>query len=145
MTKLQPVDFQTFETLKKFKDMFEIQPCGRCGGSGRYSWCQMYGDTCFKCEGSGLAYTTRGRKMLVAYLEQRKIEMKDAQVGQRLHGFGYKFTVAEVLTIDGDTTLVTADGKRFTSDSDAKIERVGVAAEERYQHYLNTFQAVKTK
>jgi len=27
--------------------------CGRCCGSGRYSYCQMYGDTCFGCSGSG--------------------------------------------------------------------------------------------
>jgi rRNA maturation protein Nop10 len=29
------------------------ETCSRCGGSGRYSWCQMYGDTCFKCGGKG--------------------------------------------------------------------------------------------
>lgn len=27
--------------------------CGRCGGSGRYSRCQMYGDMCFGCSGRG--------------------------------------------------------------------------------------------
>ena len=27
--------------------------CSRCGGSGRYSYCQMYGDRCFGCNGSG--------------------------------------------------------------------------------------------
>lgn len=29
------------------------ETCSRCGGSGRYSWCQMYGDKCFKCGGKG--------------------------------------------------------------------------------------------
>jgi hypothetical protein len=28
--------------------------CGRCAGSGRHSWCQQWGDTCFGCGGSGL-------------------------------------------------------------------------------------------
>ena len=28
-----------------------VEVCGRCGGSGRYSYCQMYGDTCFGCSG----------------------------------------------------------------------------------------------
>ncbi len=27
--------------------------CGRCGGSGHYSYCPMYGTTCFKCMGCG--------------------------------------------------------------------------------------------
>jgi hypothetical protein len=27
--------------------------CSRCGGSGHYSYCQMYGTTCFGCSGSG--------------------------------------------------------------------------------------------
>lgn len=27
--------------------------CGRCGGSGRYSWNQIDGDRCFGCGGSG--------------------------------------------------------------------------------------------
>ena len=27
--------------------------CGRCGGGGHYSYCAMYGTTCFGCSGSG--------------------------------------------------------------------------------------------
>lgn len=27
--------------------------CGRCGGSGSYSYCQQYGTTCFGCSGYG--------------------------------------------------------------------------------------------
>lgn len=38
----------------------ETAVCGRCGGSGRYSWCQMYKDRCFKCGGKGKVYTARG-------------------------------------------------------------------------------------
>ncbi len=30
-----------------------LTTCSRCGGSGRYSYCQMYGDRCFGCSGSG--------------------------------------------------------------------------------------------
>ena len=30
------------------------ESCGRCGGSGRYSYCQMYGDKCFGCSGHGM-------------------------------------------------------------------------------------------
>lgn len=40
--------------------LFESVPCGRCGGSGKYSYCQMYGDRCFKCGGQGATLTKRG-------------------------------------------------------------------------------------
>lgn len=41
-------------------ESLETQTCGRCGGSGHYSYCQSYGTTCFKCHGSGRVYTKRG-------------------------------------------------------------------------------------
>lgn len=31
----------------------EYDTCGRCGGCGQYSYCQMHGTTCFGCGGSG--------------------------------------------------------------------------------------------
>jgi hypothetical protein len=40
--------------------VFETVTCTRCGGSGKYSYCQMYGDTCFKCGGTGKQLTKRG-------------------------------------------------------------------------------------
>ncbi len=30
------------------------QPCGRCGGSGSYSWNQRDGSTCYGCSGKGI-------------------------------------------------------------------------------------------
>lgn len=42
------------------KTKFETETCSRCQGSGRYSFCQEYGDRCFKCAGSGLVLTKRG-------------------------------------------------------------------------------------
>jgi hypothetical protein len=40
--------------------IFESETCGRCGGSGHYSYCQMYGTTCFKCCGKKETLTKRG-------------------------------------------------------------------------------------
>jgi hypothetical protein len=31
-----------------------VETCGRCDGSGRYSYCQMHGDRCFGCQGAGV-------------------------------------------------------------------------------------------
>ena len=38
----------------------ETVPCSRCGGSGQYSYCSMYGSTCFKCGGAKRVFTKRG-------------------------------------------------------------------------------------
>lgn len=38
---------------------YETEPCGRCGGSGRYSYNQMTGDRCFKCDGRKTQLTVR--------------------------------------------------------------------------------------
>lgn len=39
---------------------FETKTCGRCGGTGQYSYCTAHGHTCFKCGGTGTQYTKRG-------------------------------------------------------------------------------------
>ena len=41
--------------------VYEKEPCGRCGGSGRYSWNQISGDRCFGCGGSGERLSKRGK------------------------------------------------------------------------------------
>lgn len=40
--------------------LFETKSCGRCGGSGSYSYCQMHGSRCFGCGGTGIQLTNRG-------------------------------------------------------------------------------------
>jgi hypothetical protein len=46
---------------KLAKDIFATESCSRCGGSGQYSYCQMYGTRCFKCGGAGWQFTKRGK------------------------------------------------------------------------------------
>lgn len=50
------------------RDGFEIETCTRCGGSGQFSSCATHGTRCFKCNGAGKSYTTRGAAA-VAYLK----------------------------------------------------------------------------
>lgn len=40
---------------------FETETCSRCGGCGRYSYCQMYGSVCFGCHGAKNVMTRRGK------------------------------------------------------------------------------------
>ena len=53
----------------------ETKVCGRCGGSGHYSYCQMYGTTCFGCAGRKVVFTKRG---LAANEYLRKLRSKPA-------------------------------------------------------------------
>ena len=36
-----------------------IESCPRCGGTGRFSFCQSHGTVCFKCEGNGIVVEDR--------------------------------------------------------------------------------------
>ena len=45
----------------------ESETCGRCGGTGHYSYCQSYGTTCFKCAGNKRVFTKRGAAANVLY------------------------------------------------------------------------------
>jgi hypothetical protein len=53
------------------KLLLESKTCSRCGGTGNYSYCQMYGTTCFKCGGDGVVLTKRG-KVAQAWLSAKK-------------------------------------------------------------------------
>ncbi|MFG6500164.1 hypothetical protein [Sulfitobacter sp. 1A15106] len=60
---------------------YETETCGRCGGSGRYSYNQIDGDRCYGCSGSGSRLTKRGgaAKAFADTLLDRPIT--DAKVG----------------------------------------------------------------
>ena len=60
---------------------FETQACGRCGGSGRHSYCQMYGTTCFGCHGSGRVYSKRGEVAIKFLNESRTVKAGDIKPG----------------------------------------------------------------
>lgn len=78
-------------------DTFETQICSRCLGSGKYSYCQMYGDTCFKCHGSGKVYTARALAARQWLREQRTVDIGTLKLGDRVsvNGVG-KFTVKSI-------------------------------------------------
>src|SRR5437762_14173208 len=63
---------------------FETVTCGRCGGTGHYSYCERYGTTCFKCAGQKVVYTNRGA-MARAYFESLlSLKAKDLEVGMKV-------------------------------------------------------------
>jgi hypothetical protein len=59
----------------------ERETCGRCGGSGHYSYCQTYGTTCFKCAGKKEVLTKRGSAALAYLKTLRSRKVSEVRVG----------------------------------------------------------------
>ena len=90
--------------------VFETEACGRCGGTGTYSYCERWGTTCFDCgtkpgvPGSGRRLTKRGFAARAHYLSLLPTRAARAlKVGDRLAdrgGLG-KLTVTEIRPATG--------------------------------------------
>jgi len=50
--------------------------CGRCGGSGAYSWCSAHGSTCFGCSGRGV----RAAKLTKATLAAATVKVEAGEL-----------------------------------------------------------------
>jgi hypothetical protein len=60
---------------------FETENCGRCGGSGHYSYCSQYGTICFKCKGRKVAFTKRGARANSLYASFLTKSLDNLRVG----------------------------------------------------------------
>lgn len=65
----------------KNKQGFELEVCSRCGGSSTYSYCQEYGNKCFKCAGSGHVLTKRGAAAKAYYKSLCTIPAEMVKIG----------------------------------------------------------------
>jgi hypothetical protein len=61
--------------------LFETQVCGRCGGTGHYSYNQINGTTCFGCAGSKVNLTKRGKAAQAWYTAQQTVPASEVKVG----------------------------------------------------------------
>ena len=65
---------------------FETKPCGRCGGSGLYSFCTAYGNTCFQCgfkayvPGTGWRLTKGSLPALAAWTTRNTVTLPAAEL-----------------------------------------------------------------
>ena len=64
--------------------LFDKRDCGRCGGSGRYSFNMMDGDRCYGCGGSGKVYTKDGAKAYDIFLKSLQIPLDELKVGDQV-------------------------------------------------------------
>lgn len=84
---------------------FETETCSRCAGSGSFSYCQMYGSTCFKCHGKTKVYTKKGLAA-IAYFHSLNptVRMDQVKIGNRVNIDGYgKFNVLEITPAGAST------------------------------------------
>lgn len=94
------------------QSLFEAQWCGRCGGTGHYSYCQMYGTTCFGCNGQRIVLTKRGQAAAQYYREMFEIPLSEVKVGDVVRPSGMKsFVVKEVKQVGWHVQMEPKDGK----------------------------------
>lgn len=88
----------------------ETEVCSRCGGCGRYSHCEMYGDTCFKCHGKGRALTRRAVAARQWLADQRKMLVRDVKPGMVIKSCGLTYNVQSIYQDDVCTSSSLRDG-----------------------------------
>lgn len=100
----------------------ETETCGRCGGTGKYSWNQMDGDRCYGCGGTGIRYTKRGAAAARFLTEIRSLPASELKAGQEVwvHGImGHKSGWAKIEAIRPYQDLGgSVDGKPRTPRTD---------------------------
>jgi len=79
MTRISPTNL----TYDKYG--FPLEPCERCGGSGRHAYCLAYGTMCFQCNGRGRHHTVAAadeyRKWGQAMIEAQTTPVAEVKVG----------------------------------------------------------------
>ena len=86
--------------------IFESKVCGRCGGTGNYSYNQKDGTRCFGCAGTGEKLTKRGQAAQTHYIDKLVISVNDLEVGMRVIDNGDRYTVASIVIENGGCTKV---------------------------------------
>lgn len=105
-----PISKEEFERNDKgLPGLFEIKTCGRCGGSGSYSFNMMDGDRCYGCGGSGKKWTARGKRQRAKYIELQSIPAKEVEPGMNVFLNNYW---RKVLEVKPDTQVWTMNGER---------------------------------
>jgi hypothetical protein len=76
-------------TVTIVKIHFDEEPCGRCGGTGRYSYNERDGNVCWSCSGKKVRLSRRGRTAFEAYEKAladsaATVAVRDIKPGMRI-------------------------------------------------------------
>lgn len=61
--------------------IFENETCGRCAGTGKFSYNQIDGDRCYGCQGAGVRLTKRGAAAKAFYVESQQTPVAELKPG----------------------------------------------------------------
>ena len=110
------------------KIIYETECCSRCSGSGHYSYNQMTGTRCFKCNGSGTQLTKRGASTKDLALSLTEIKGVEIKVGDTMRfGNNGQITVESIQVTERESmnkrlnaageipkrSIVTVTGPKF--------------------------------
>jgi len=100
------------ETINKYG--FPLEVCGRCHGTGNYSYNEIDGTTCYGCSGSGFKITKSAQKaydaFLTAYKKAQRPQVKDVQVGDYIARKNVWCRVARIIKTDEVSSWSVVDG-----------------------------------
>ena len=116
--------------------LFESVVCGRCGGTGQYSYCSMYGSRCFGCGGRGRKLTRRGQVAQEFYRGLLSRRADELAVGDRVFVLGNGITHGNAWLTVGEAEIGD-DGRvriRFDRESgEAVVTMVGETRDRLYR------------
>ena len=71
----------------------ETKVCGRCGGSGSYSYNSIHGTMCYGCNGKKMVLTKRGAAAAAYLATLRSVPASEVKVGDtvRVESLGYSY------------------------------------------------------
>lgn len=121
------------EDTPKAAKTFESVTCSRCAGTGHHSYCEMYGTTCFKCDGRGRVLTKRGAIASRFFTDLCSVPAGEIKVGDSIYVDGmftkpgfYRVTEVTPGVTSGGTPTVTMVTDKMTYSgwaSDQKIRK----------------------
>ena len=105
-------EIQESQTVNKYG--FPLEVCGRCHGTGNYSYNEIDGTTCYGCSGSGFKITKRAEKAYAAfrtaYKEAQRPLVKNLQVGDYIAQKNVWCRVARITKTDEVSGCSVVDG-----------------------------------
>lgn len=102
--------------------LFESAPCGRCGGSGSYSWNAMHGSVCFGCGGRGERLTKRGAAAQEFFTASASKPADQFKVGDLIR-LSVPTLGGAVFNAFERVTAVEIEGDRVRIDSERKGQK----------------------
>jgi len=105
---------------------FDRVECGRCGGTGEYSFNQKDGTVCFGCKGKGKIMTKRGKAAAQWFIDQTTTTIKAVKAGDKVRIYADTYTVEQITEKGGVYTFdTTVKGKKhgfgYKADTPARI------------------------